>query len=226
MMFKKEHLNNHKVLLSLIVIASHLNPLGKMGNNIRYLGKEEQKLVLNNIQPQGIDLSLLESEMKNFQVNPLNLHFLNGLIDGDGCLSFYFAKSPKGIISARFGFTIAQDVHNLGLLEDVKAFLGFGEIYTVNANYMLFKTAGIKHMSSLLFDIMNLRQLNMLPGSDLYNKLKKSASLCIKGNVKTDFFTCGRDFALPLPLIKRNKFIHSTFILFLLEDKDLSYREK
>ena len=56
-MATRAHWNNKKMLLSLIVIASHLNPLGKIGNKIKYLTPDEQKYVVNNIQPEGIDIS-------------------------------------------------------------------------------------------------------------------------------------------------------------------------
>ena len=64
------------MLLSLIVLASHLNPLGKLGNKIKYLTPDEQKYVIENKQPEGIDISELEKSIDNFKQNKLTLPFL------------------------------------------------------------------------------------------------------------------------------------------------------
>jgi len=77
----KAHSNNRKILLSLIVIASHLNPLGKMGTNVRYLNPEEQQLVINNIQPEGVDISELTDSISNLKKNKLILDFIHGLFE-------------------------------------------------------------------------------------------------------------------------------------------------
>lgn len=80
-MATRAHWNNKKMLLSLIVIASHLNPLGKIGNKIKYLTPDEQKYVINNIQPEGIDISKLTESINNFQQNKLTLEFVHGLFE-------------------------------------------------------------------------------------------------------------------------------------------------
>lgn len=72
------------------MLASHLNPLGKLGNKVRLLKPEEQYYVINNIQPEGVDISKLTDSIKNFQQNELSLDFIHGLFDGDGGLSVYF----------------------------------------------------------------------------------------------------------------------------------------
>lgn len=151
-MSTRAHWNNKKMLLSLIVIASHLNPLGKLGNKIRYLTLEEQNYVINNIQPEGIDTSELTKSIKNFKRNELTLEFIHGLFDGDGNISIYFVKpsEAKGLNRASsenepleeikaqhdnkdnevkeiklyvgYSFTIVQDKHNLSLLKEIKSF--------------------------------------------------------------------------------------------------------
>jgi hypothetical protein len=94
-MATKTHRNNRQNLLSLIVIASHLNPLGKMGTNIRYLKPEEQQLVINNIQPEGVDISELTDSISNLKKNKLTLDFIHGLFDGDGSLSVSLSASTN-----------------------------------------------------------------------------------------------------------------------------------
>lgn len=74
------HANNRNVLLSLVVIASNMNPLEKLGNKIRYLKPEEQNYVINNIIPEGVDISKLNNSINNFSPNPLTLDFVLGLI--------------------------------------------------------------------------------------------------------------------------------------------------
>lgn len=82
-MSTRAHWNNKKILLSLIVISSHLNPLGKLGNKIRYLTPNEQHYVINNIQPEGIDTSKLTESIQNFKQNKLTLEFIHGLFESN-----------------------------------------------------------------------------------------------------------------------------------------------
>jgi group I intron endonuclease len=82
-MSSRAHWNNKKVLLSLIVVASHMNPLGKLGNKIRYLTPDEQKYVINNIQPEGVDISKLTDSIRNFKQNKLTLEFIHGLFESN-----------------------------------------------------------------------------------------------------------------------------------------------
>jgi hypothetical protein len=75
----KIHLKNKNILLSLIVIGGQLNPSDKLGNKIRYLNPEEQHYVINNIIPEGLDISKLTESIANFKSNPLTLDFVHGL---------------------------------------------------------------------------------------------------------------------------------------------------
>lgn len=80
-----------------------MNPLGKLGNKIKYLTPDEQKYVIDNIQPEGVDISKLEESIKEFKQNELTPDFINGLFDGDGSLSVSLvnpSKSSKGGRSA------------------------------------------------------------------------------------------------------------------------------
>lgn len=52
-MSSRAHWGNRTKLLSLIVIASHMNPLGKLGNKVKYLTSDEQRHVIENILPKG-----------------------------------------------------------------------------------------------------------------------------------------------------------------------------
>ncbi|RKF54623.1 hypothetical protein GcC1_210001 [Golovinomyces cichoracearum] len=136
---------NRQVLLSLMVIASNLNPLGKVGGKIRYLRALEQKLVINNIQPASVDISKLTQVITNFKAKPLTVDFLQGLWDGDGGLSAYFKsikKTPEGFIcNMGFSFTIAQDIHNLSLLNEIKSYFNDrGEILELLKNSTLDKS--------------------------------------------------------------------------------------
>ncbi|KAG0122594.1 homing endonuclease, partial [Tuber indicum] len=82
-MSTKSHLKNKNIFLSLIVIAGQINPTDKLGNKIRYLKPEEQHYVINNIQPEGIDISKLKESIVNFKPNPLTLYFVHGLLESD-----------------------------------------------------------------------------------------------------------------------------------------------
>ena len=82
-MATKAHVEDKQIFLSLVVIASNMNPLGKLGNKIRYLKPEQQHYVINNIQPEGVNISKLTESIANFKSNPLTLDFLHGLFDSN-----------------------------------------------------------------------------------------------------------------------------------------------
>lgn len=144
----KAHVNNRQVLLSLVVIASHINPLGKLGNKIRYLKPKEQNYVINNVQPEGVDISELTTSLKNFKINNLTADFIQGLFDGDGGLSVFIKslsqEGKKFKLSMGYSFTIVQDSDNLLLLEEIKSyFSNVGGIYEISKLCNIYK-AGSK----------------------------------------------------------------------------------
>ena len=162
-MRSKAHVNNPKILLSLIVIASNLNPLGKLGNKIRYLKPEEQSYVVNNIQPEGVDISKLKDSIQNIQKNPLSLDFIQGLFDGDGNLTVYLVgvKSENSgedkfyKVTMRSAYTIVQDVHNLSLLNEIMSyFSNVGGIYKLNDKFSIYKVGSITELTSTILPIM------------------------------------------------------------------------
>lgn len=71
---------NKDIFLSLIVIAGQINSTDKLGNKIRYLNPEEQKYVINNIIPEGVDIDKLTNSIANFKQNPISLDFVDGLL--------------------------------------------------------------------------------------------------------------------------------------------------
>lgn len=157
----KIHLKNKLELLSLVVIASHLNPLGKIGNNVRYLNPVEQGYVINNIQPAGIDTSDLENNLKNFKSNPLSLGFIHGLFDGDGSLSVSLLKMKNTLVKARPSFVIVQDIHNISLLNEVKMFFyDVGAVYEMNDKYALYKASDVKDLMYTILPIISGKHIN------------------------------------------------------------------
>ena len=173
-MSSKAHVNNRQILLSLIVIGSNMNKLGKLGNQIRYLKPEEQDYVINNLQPEGIDTSKLTNSIKNFKQNNLTLDFIKGCFDGDGSLSVY-VKSLKQIavplgapnasegkefkLSLGYTFTIVQDIHNLSLLQEIKSYFNnVGDIYEVNKVCNIYKTGSRSDLVSVILPTMANKQ--------------------------------------------------------------------
>lgn len=189
-MYNKQHRNNKNILLSLIVIASNMNPLGKLGNKIRYLDKSDINLVLANKQPDGVDISKLESEIQNFKVKPINVEFIYGLIDGDGSISVYFKKQDtSNRIRVLLNFTIAQDTHNVSLLDEIKEFFGTGYVYNLNKNYSIFNTGSIQSLAFHIFPKLNINLDKIILNSPNF------------------------------PIIKKNKFYYSGLILYILINK-------
>lgn len=200
------------------MIASNLNPLGKLGNKIRYLTTQEQKYVINNVQPEGVDIRKLTESIKNFVKNKLTLEFIHGLFDGDGSLSVYFTsnKSSSSVcsplqspeendgqlcelqegggrgdtkVSVRFSFTIVQDRHNLSLLNEIKSYFNEkGGIYYISKECNIYKLGSKSDFISVI-----------LP--KLVNK--KSMELIMGSDI----------LELELPLLKYNKIYYTCKIL-------------
>jgi len=147
-----------------------MNPLGKLGNKIKYLTPDEQHYVINNIQPEGVDISKLTESIQNFKQNKLTLEFIHGLFDGDGGLSVYFNKKaptssalpnsqagdlaiPK--LSVGFSFTIVQDSHNLSLLNEIKSYFNErGGVYKINNNCNIYKAGSKSDLISVILPKM------------------------------------------------------------------------
>jgi hypothetical protein len=187
-MFKRKHINDQTVFLTLISIAKNMNPLGKTGNVIRYLKKEEENMILSNKLFEEVKLNTLNYELNTFKHNPLNIEFLSGLIDGDGNISFYFESTKEGI-RPRFNFTIVQDSYNRSLLEEVQSFFNVGNINTLNKNCCIYKASSLK---------------------DLYNKILPLFFLNNSNN--NSILNANKS----LPIIKRNKFVYSYLIIKII----------
>jgi hypothetical protein len=163
------------------VIASNLNPLGKIGNKIRHLTGEEQKYVIDNVQPEGVDISKLTESIQNFKQNKLTLDFIHGLFDGDGSISVYFTPNkssssessqevPEGTdtllcelqngggetkLSVGFTFTIVQDRHNISLLNEVKSYFNDkGGIYNIRKECNIYKSGSKSDLMSVILPKM------------------------------------------------------------------------
>lgn len=182
--------------MSLIVVAGNMNPLGKLGNKIRYLTPAEQNYVIKNVQPEGVDISKLTESINNFKPNKLTLDFIKGLFDGDGGLSvslvhFREGKSDNNIISVRPKFTIVQDSHNISLLNEVKTYFNdIGFIHKLSNNCSIYNSGSKPDLISVIFPMMAGKQAN-------------------------DLLTNYNIDELELPLVKYNKIYYANKILEL-----------
>ncbi len=167
-MSSKAHIEDKKIFLSLVVIASNMNPLGKLGNKVRYLKPEQQHYVINNVQPEGLDISKLTDSIKNFKSNNLTLDFIKGLFDGDGNLTAYIVSLNKDALnfklSMRFAFTIIQDVHSLSLLDEIKSYFNnTGTIYELNKNCSIYKVGSRSELISIVLPkIANKESIHLI----------------------------------------------------------------
>lgn len=193
----REHHKNRDMLISLIVIASSMNPLGKLGEKIRYLNPEEQLMVKNQIQPKNIDISILTNSIINYKPNKLTLDFIHGLFDGDGNITIYFDKSSNSAlkrriisvadhsdISIRVTFCIAQDIHNVSLLKEVKSYFNnVGKIYTLSPLLVRYDVKSLVDIRTIVLPLMinksvedttydeNIK-LPIIKGNKIYNIIK------------------------------------------------------
>lgn len=199
----KVHINNKLALLSLVVIASHLNPLIKIGNNVRYLNPVEQGYVINNIQPAGIDTSDLDNNIKNFKSNDLSLGFIHGLFDGDGSLSVSLLKMKNTLVKARPSFVIVQDIHNISLLNEVKMFFNdVGAVYEMSDKYALYKARDVKDLMYTILPIISGKHISSSNIASSYS-LEKSFDSIDSSEISD----------LSLPLIKYDKIYYTAKML-------------
>jgi hypothetical protein len=157
-----------------------MNPLGKLGNKIRHLTGEEQKYVINNVQPEGVDISKLTESIQNFKQSKLTLDFIHGLFDGDGNISVFFiskkssgsvsSQAPEGTdalqcelqngggetkLSVGFSFTIVQDRHNISLLNEIKSYFNDkGGVYNISKECNIYKVGSKSDLMSVILPKM------------------------------------------------------------------------
>ena len=101
----KVHLKNKDIFLSLLVIAGQIQPTAKLGNKIRYLNPEQQYYVINNIIPEGVDISKLTESIDNFKrgaTNSLTLDFVHGLFELNTDNFFKLSKQDQDYIRENF----------------------------------------------------------------------------------------------------------------------------
>jgi len=198
MMAKKAH-RDRNILVGLIVIASHMNPLGKIFNNVKYLTEKEQECVQKNVQPEGVDVSGLTDSINNFKQNKLTLDFMHGLFDGDGSLSVSLSRPPATVargsdkLSVKVSFVVVQDLHNLSLLDEIKEYFdNEGAIAKIGENCSTYSSGSQAVLESVI--------------------LPKMA-----GESKEGWRTAVRDCqigGLNLPPVKHNKIYYVSKILF------------
>lgn len=194
----KIHWKNSDEFISLVVLGSNLNPLGKLGNSIRYLKPEHQKLILSNAHPKTVDISQLNRIVENFKLNPLTLQFIHGIFDGNGSLSVSLLnqqseKTGMFKISARASFTLVQDIHNLSLLHEIKNyFKQEGNIYKLSDNCVRYNTSNTKSLMHIILPLFSGKQI-LTPGITTIDEFDISN--------------------LNLPLIKYNKIFYTAKLL-------------
>lgn len=98
----KSHVKDKNIFLSLIVIASQLNPSDRLGSKIRYLKPEQQYFVKNNIIPEGVDISKLTESIANFKLNPLSLDFARGCLETNTNNFRNLSKEDQNYIREKF----------------------------------------------------------------------------------------------------------------------------
>ena len=195
-MASKAHVNNKPVLLNLIVIASNMNPLGKIGNSVRYLDKEEQKFIENNIMTIPEMSKDLQENIDKFVSNSLTLEYLHGLIDGDGNITVYLVPHTNVDKDIKYSigcsFTIVQDIHNLSLLEEIKKYFNnVGSILNISNNCVLYKVSSkIDLLNTILPKLTNIGNIE-----DISDGSPEDPGRVLP--------------ARSLPLIKYNKFFYT-----------------
>lgn len=164
---------------------------------MQYLTPEQQDCIKNNKHPAGIDTSQLTESLENFKQNPLTLGFIQGLFDGDGCITVSLTdlregKAGKAIINLTVEVSIAQDTHNISLANEVRGY--FKDIGYISdsdkSGYSKYRV----HRKSDLRTVIS----PMLAGKEPNDLIKKY-------NIDE----------LELPLIKYNKLYHANKILEL-----------
>ncbi len=110
-----------------------MNPLGKLGDKIRYLSPSEQLYVKENKIPRSVSIDKLTELLKNTKRNKLTLDFIHGLFDGDGNITCYLTKDENQKLKIRVTFSFVQDIYNESLLVELQNYFNNnGHIYKIS----------------------------------------------------------------------------------------------
>ncbi|YP_008475090.1 putative LAGLIDADG endonuclease (mitochondrion) [Ogataea philodendri] len=147
-MIDKLHINNNSILLSLIILANKIT-----NNHNRYLNKEQQYIVNNQIYNKDI-LNIIEDmelSIKNYKPSNLDLDYINGLFDGKGSLSVSL-NSNKDITLTYY---IIQDKNEMLLLNNIKSYFNnIGHIYNINNTSFRWETKSIVEFNKNILNKM------------------------------------------------------------------------
>ena len=180
--YNKEHYNIEE-LYKIINLVFYMNPFSKRKINkneyLRYLNQNE----INFIKNEKIYIQKYNEIISTFKSNKLNVQFIKGLFQGDGCISINY--SLKGKIS--FNFSIVQDIHNYKVLEELKEFFNCGNISKIYRNSAIFYVTKIDSLKNNIFpyffiddkylDILTLKKEQLIKIKtifDLYLKIKNN----------------------------------------------------
>lgn len=135
-----------------IILSRLINPNVKLSKQIRYLNKDEIKMIKNKKLPldinykyiinkycpelniiidnnnNNIPINLYNNEMKIKNSQELNIDFIKGLFDGDGSLEVNLKDKGNGKYSNSIRFQIIQDIYNVSILEELINYFDVGTI--------------------------------------------------------------------------------------------------
>lgn len=144
------HLKNDNILLSLIILSKNLSKSKSKSNNIKYLNKQQQFIVNNNIYDNSIINYINELNLKinNYIPTDINLDYINGLFDGNGNISINLDNKYINLT-----YSIIQDNSELLLLNNIKKYYNnIGYIYKINNTSLKWETKNIHDISKYIIN--------------------------------------------------------------------------
>ena len=127
----------------------------------------------------------------------INLWWIVGFIDGEGCFYFYIGKQTKTTIQLQASLEIAQNTHDILVLEKIKEYLGCGRIKSKDENgsksnisrLIISNPIDIKTKIIPIFDSYTLRTEKLLDYEDWkklidmkYKKLQRMEMRTVSSN--------------------------------------------
>nr|YP_203314.1 orf327 [Zancudomyces culisetae]AAW49481.1 orf327 [Zancudomyces culisetae] len=148
-MKNKQHLTQ-KGLIDIINLTYIMNPLGKRKINKKELF-EFLKIKDFSISDENNPYTDFSLSNKFLYQNEIDINFIGGLIQGDGCFNISFRKDLK--IQAQL--FIAQDMYSIELLSEIKKFFNCGNIIDKKVKMSIIEIKNINNLYNKILPLFN-----------------------------------------------------------------------
>lgn len=80
---------------------------------------------MNNKRSFSEKFNFTKTHLTKYQITP---NWIRGFVDGEGCFYFYIGKQTNTTIQLQASLEIAQNTHDILILEEIRKFLDCGRL--------------------------------------------------------------------------------------------------